>query len=236
MRTIADLQTQISGKYSPDNPGIFAFRERIADLGATVTFPASNSIIEYAEGFAITASHECEVPFAETERAFLASIGTSALHIVYNIWGDEEGYVGESTAVETIDAVSHGVPTIWLRQPGRLSPSIGKNLGIFTERLIAHGVWVEPLDQMSDEAVAASLGSVANRMTGVHPWTRKRHTFDAETRVYSYAVEGPEAAHDDGLGPLFANEYELELFHDIKRELYEQYDGAWQRYQHGRAG
>jgi hypothetical protein len=232
MSSAESLRTQISGKYSPDNTGIFDFRQRLIDLGIQVSFPAGGEILEYPQGFAITTPHERTVPFSETERAFLASIGCSDFHIVYNVLGDEDGYIGESTAVETLDAVSHGVPTVWLRPPGRLSPHIGKKLEIFTRRLTETYPWIEPLDRLSDKALTVSLGRLAARATGIHPFSshKKRFNFDPTTGGYSIQTTEPPLRHDDGLMVPICSDYELEVFYDIKQGLLNRYDATWQEY------
>lgn len=210
------------------------FRERLAGLGMDVRFPAGDSIIEYAEGFAITVPHEQTTPFSQTEQAFMDSIGTSDVHIVYNLWGEEDGYVGESTAIETIQAIAHNVPTVWLRQPRRLSPHITGRLKALTERSFEYLPWIEPLDRMPDKELVMALGQLAGRKTGVHPWSAPAPRPAYANGIYTY---GPGDASNpqkggDYLWPVI-NEYEEELFLDIKLALIGSYDAAWQRYQGG---
>jgi len=228
------LGTQVSGKYSPDNPGIFDFRKRLVDLGLDVRFPAGNTIIEYEEEFAITTPHERTVPFADTERAFFTSIGGSALHIVYNLLGNEEGYIGESTAVETIDAISHNIPTVWLRPAGRFSSKIKGPLKVFTERVFSYEPYIEPLDLLNDRELGAAIGRLASRETGIHPWSASMPRPKFKDNAYSYWTwtEGDPLRYlrSYALWPI-TNEFEEDLFFDIKRDLLGSYIEAWTRYQ-----
>lgn len=232
MSNLEGLSTQISGKYSPDNPDLFAFRQRLVAFGMDVRFPAGNDIIEYAENFAITVPHERVTPFPDTERAFMGSIGTSDLHIAYNVWGAEEGYIGESTAIETIEALAHNVPTVWLRTLGRLSPHIGGALQCFTERAFLHLPHIEPLDRMSDAELLAAIGRLVNRETGVHEWSANVPRPNFHNGTYSWGPYVDSRMHLGSSTLLwpFINEYEEEVFWGIKSDLLDQYSSAWERY------
>ena len=111
------FRTQISGKYSPDNLGPFAFKQVLKQAGLSISFPVGDTILEYEEEFAITVPQERRVPFHLTEEEFYRSIGENHLQIVYNLYGPLEGYVGESTLVETAYALARNKPIILLRDP-----------------------------------------------------------------------------------------------------------------------
>ena len=186
-----------------------------------MTFPASGEIIEYAEGFAIAAPHERETPFHDTEVAFLKSVIRSDLHVVYNIWGAEEGYLGESTAVETVRAMAVGVPTVWLRPPERLSPQINGDLGVFARR--ACGIsWVEPLDKLPDTDLKAAIGRLTAREVGTLPWAT-RHTIDDTGNLFW--------EDDSELNWPVSNDDEHEIFYDVMLGLKAKYAESWQKYQ-----
>lgn len=110
------LTTQISSKYSPDNMGVFDFRQKLMRAGFNVVFPAGNSIIEYEQEFAITIPEEAIVPFHVTEGQFLSEIQKNPFHITYNIFGPSEGYIGESTSIETAYALACDKPIFIMRE------------------------------------------------------------------------------------------------------------------------
>jgi hypothetical protein len=116
-RKTVSFSTQISGKYSPDNSELFAFKRLLKEAGLSVSFPVGDTIIEYEEEFAITVPQERRVPFHLTEEEFYRRIEENHLQIVYNLYGTVEGYVGESTLVETAYALICNKPIILLRDP-----------------------------------------------------------------------------------------------------------------------
>jgi hypothetical protein len=124
MSDLYKLKTQISGKYSPDNLELFAFKKRVQETGAVVSYPAGDSIISYPQGFAITVPKEGEVPFHDTEVDFLVEIGKSDIQITYNRCGSRDGYLGESTAVETAWAMMLQKPVVLVGPITETSPDI----------------------------------------------------------------------------------------------------------------
>lgn len=121
MRKIA---TQVSGRYSPDNSGVFKLKRHLTSAGATVNFPAGDSIIEYSCGFAVTVPEEGTTPFSQTEIKFIRSIKSSDVQIAYTSHGPASGYVGESTGIETAYAVCLNKPVIMTHAPSIYSPTL----------------------------------------------------------------------------------------------------------------
>ena len=74
------IRTQISGKYSPGNIGVFQLREKLLSDGIDIAFPVGSSIIQYVLEFAVTVPHEATTPFHETEVEFYKE------YILYNIF------------------------------------------------------------------------------------------------------------------------------------------------------
>lgn len=98
------IETQISGKYSPENTPLYDFKGWLTASGISVLFPKGNSVITFSEGFAITHPDEEITPFDITEVAFLRSVRNSPVHIVFNIYKDiegnlYEGRLGESASI-----------------------------------------------------------------------------------------------------------------------------------------
>lgn len=154
------LRTQISGKYSLDNPGVFAFKRQLVEAGVDVAFPVGDAIIEHSCGFAITVPHEAETPFHKTEVQFLREIRANPLQVTYNIYGDEDGYVGESTGLETAYALVHNKPIVMLREPRSYSPTIVPTIQALVERY-KDAVLVEKIDKLGRAALTDRLAEIA---------------------------------------------------------------------------
>jgi len=134
--------------------------------------------------------------------------------------------VGESTAIETIHAIAHNVPTVWLRPPGELSPHLSHHAAFFA-RDVMRDAWVEPLDQMSDQELTTTIGKLATQQIGIHPMNRQkpRPHFDGSCYLAPDGLGGPAYYY-----PLW-DDYREELFVDIRLGLRDQYRTAWHNYQ-----
>lgn len=99
------IRTQLSSRYSPDNLTLFDFKRHLRASAVDATYPIGDDIIGYDQGFAITVEEEAHVPFYSSELRFLRQVKANPLHIVFNINGGHEGYIGESTSVETAYAM-----------------------------------------------------------------------------------------------------------------------------------
>ncbi len=154
------LRTQVSGKYSPDNPGVFDFKRQLVEAGMDVRFPAGDEIIEYSCGFAITAPHESETPFHTTEVNFLREIRGNQLQITYDMYGENEGYVGESTGIETAYALLCNKPTVLVRPPGEYSPTIARPIKALIEKYKGDMI-IEPLDRLDPTTLKRRVGEIA---------------------------------------------------------------------------
>lgn len=73
------IRTQISGKYSPDNLGVFEFKEQLVEADVDIAFPVGDGIIEHSVGFAVTVPQEAHTPFHITELEFLREIRKNPL-------------------------------------------------------------------------------------------------------------------------------------------------------------
>ncbi len=152
------LRTQISGKYSPDNAALFRFKQLLKQAGLHVSFPVGDEIIEYEEEFTITVPQESRVPFHLTEEEFYRRIEENHIQIVYNLYGLQEGYMGESTVVETAYAMVCNKPIILLRDPffgKRASRTLADIIVANKEKLFIH-----PLDLLSAEGVRLYIQNI----------------------------------------------------------------------------
>lgn len=109
------IRTQISGKYSPGNIGVFQLREKLLSDGIDIAFPVGSSIIQYVLEFAVTVPHEATTPFHETEVEFYKEIARNPVQVTYNLNEDVEGYMRESTTIETAYALLCEKPIVLVR-------------------------------------------------------------------------------------------------------------------------
>jgi hypothetical protein len=109
---IGAFTTQVSGKYSPENLGLFDYTKLVP---VPCTFPKGREILLYTHEFAVTTPEEAERPFDKTQIDFLRSVRDNPIHFVYDINGLDEGYMGESTSIETAYAMALEKPILIAR-------------------------------------------------------------------------------------------------------------------------
>lgn len=112
-----ELETQIGGKYNRKDSGVFELKNVLERLGIRINYPAGDGIISDQKDFAVTSAEEQGQSFNEVEMGFLRSIKETPIHIIYNKFGDNEGYIGESASIELLYAVAHNKPVILIRKP-----------------------------------------------------------------------------------------------------------------------
>jgi len=116
-RMLEIVESQISGKYSKEESRLFEFRGLLVQSGVSVLFPAGGAVIEDDQEFAITHESELDQSFHKTELDFLHTVRNSPFHIVYNVFKENEGYVGESASIEIAYALTHNKPIVFVRDP-----------------------------------------------------------------------------------------------------------------------
>ena len=101
--------TQISSKYSPDNPGVIVYKKRLEQVKCFPSYPRGAQIIVFTpQEFAITTEQEAQTPFDKTQIDFFRQVKSCQFHTVYNVNGEDDGYLGESASVETAYAIVLG--------------------------------------------------------------------------------------------------------------------------------
>lgn len=156
------INTQISGKYSPDNVGLFEFKRQLVGPDISVSFPAGDSVLEYECGFAITTPEEAIIPFHVTEIKLLRDIQSNPVHITYNLFKGH-GYIGESTGVETLFAILNNKPVAVFEAvedcvfSPYVSPVVAELMGKYSTRLSI----IERPEEKSIGVIRDSLGSLA---------------------------------------------------------------------------
>lgn len=111
------IKTQISGKFSKEDMGIFQLKQKLIDGGIIVEFPFGNEIIEVYQGIPVTFHPEPNRSFYDVELEFFTAIRTNPVHIAHNKYGKIRGYLGKSASIETAYAILHQKPIVFLYQP-----------------------------------------------------------------------------------------------------------------------
>lgn len=111
------IRTQLSGKFSKKDKGIFRLRKKLIEAGIDVQFPFSDRIVGEHKGIPVTFIPNEERSFYDIEMAFFGAIRENPIHIVHNKFVRKKGYMGESASTETAYAILHGKPIILLHKP-----------------------------------------------------------------------------------------------------------------------
>src|SRR3989344_2356242 len=111
------IKTQISGKLSKDDDGVFRLKEKLVGAGITVEFPFGNKIVTTHKGIPVTFKPTRERSFYDVELAFFSAIRTNPVHVVHNKHGRQRGYIGESASIEISYALLHEKPVMMLYTP-----------------------------------------------------------------------------------------------------------------------
>lgn len=111
------IKTQISGKFSKEDAGVFQLKKKLECIGITVEFPFGDKIVATHKGVPVTFKPTKRRSFYDVELAFFAAIKTNPIHVVHNKHGGQHGYIGESTSIETVYALLHAKPIVMLYSP-----------------------------------------------------------------------------------------------------------------------
>jgi hypothetical protein len=112
------LKTQIGGKFSKHNLGLFDFKRRLARAGIEVKYPIGDTIVKTFNGVDLTFDPEkLSLDFYTVETEYLKSIRYSSFHTVYNTFQECTGYIGRSAGMEVAYAMLHNVPIVMLYTP-----------------------------------------------------------------------------------------------------------------------
>ena len=113
-----ELRTQIGGKFSKQNPGIFELKHRLVHAGIIVNYPTGDSIIKTVSGVDLSFDPDLSpLSFYEVECEYLKSVRNSSFHTVHNVFQNNNGYVGRSAGMEIGYAILHHVPIVLLHKP-----------------------------------------------------------------------------------------------------------------------
>ena len=112
-----EIKTQISGKFSAEDNGMFLLKRKLEQAGITVEFPFGDKIVGIYKNIPVTFVPTKKRSFYDVELAFFAAIRTNLVHIVHNKHEKRLGYIGESASIESAYAVLHRKPIILLYHP-----------------------------------------------------------------------------------------------------------------------
>lgn len=151
------VRTQLSGKLSKKDRGLFQLRESLIGAGIDVQFPFAEIVGAY-KGIPVTFVPSRERSFYHVELEFFMAIRTNPVHIVHNKHGKSLGYVGRSASMEIAYAILHNKPIIFLyklRFSAGVPPSVRKLIEANTDRF-----FVRRIDRLSGRTLVAYITAV----------------------------------------------------------------------------
>ena len=111
------IQSQLSGKLSVRDTGLFTLKKKLVEAGIEVQFPFGNKIIGEHKGIPVTFIPSRKRSFYDVELAFFRAIRENPVHIVHNRYGENRGYIGKSASTEVAYAILHHKPIVMLYRP-----------------------------------------------------------------------------------------------------------------------
>src|SRR3989338_5234043 len=112
------IETQLGGKYSKEDQGLFHLKSALTKAGIYVRFPMGNDIVVEHNGIALTFDPQAEgVSFYEAEVRYLRAIKNNSFHIIHNKYRQDLGYIGQSASVEMAYTMLHNKPLVLLYPP-----------------------------------------------------------------------------------------------------------------------
>lgn len=150
------IKTQLSGKLSKRDKGIFALRKKLIKAGIEVEFPFSGIVGEW-KGIPVTFASTAERSFYDVELAFFYAIRTNPVHVVHNKYGKRLGYIGESASMEIAYAILRNKPIVFLYKP-----RCSKNVPSSVKKLIKSNIsrfFIKRIDLLSGKNLVAYVAS-----------------------------------------------------------------------------
>ena len=168
------MKSQLSGKFSKEDSGIFALRKKLIKAGIEIEFPFNDKIVGEYKGVAMTFVPTPERTFYDVEFAFFEAIRRNPIHIVHNKDEKDCGYVGESASVEIAYAILHSKPVVFLYKP-----TFSSKVPLMVKKLIENNtdnLFIKRLDLLSKSKVVAYLSEAIEDFS-------KKYTYDTETEI-----------------------------------------------------
>ena len=158
------ITTQLGGKFSKEDLGLFDLKLRLVSAGISVAYPQGNGILATQNGVDLSFDPtKTTKSFYDIELDLFKMIKENQVHILHNKFKLDFGYVGRGASVEMAYAMSHDRPIILLYEPqmsSRVPPEIMK---IVSPRL--NGVNIKRLDQLCATGLKQFVESIAGMPT-----------------------------------------------------------------------
>ncbi len=111
------MKTQLGGKFSKLENGLFELKKKLESAGVIVEFPFNDGIIGQHNGIDVTFIPTEEKNFHSVEIDFFKAIKRNPIHVVHNKFVDQIGYIGVSASIEIAYAILHDKPILFLYKP-----------------------------------------------------------------------------------------------------------------------
>lgn len=156
------IETQLGGKFSSKDMGLFHLKSHLRESGITVQYPEGDGIVAVRNGIELTFDPDkVSKSFYEVELIYLDRVRQNPVHIVHNKFIDHIGYVGESASVEVAFAMTHSKPIVLL-YPSQLGESVPPSIkDILIKR--SDQFHVARLDQLPQQDVVGYLQNVIDQ-------------------------------------------------------------------------
>ncbi|OGZ58911.1 MAG: hypothetical protein A3B96_02175 [Candidatus Spechtbacteria bacterium RIFCSPHIGHO2_02_FULL_43_15b] len=168
------MKSQLSGKFSKKDSGIFTLRKKLMKAGIEIEFPFSDGIVGEYKGIAMTFVPTPERTFYDVELAFFEAIRRNPVHIVHNKYDKDCGYIGESASVEIAYAILHSKPVVLLYKP-TFSDKVQSAVKRLIETNISN-LFIKRLDLLSKQKIATYLWEAIENFSG-------EYTYNTETEI-----------------------------------------------------
>lgn len=155
----SSVETQIGGKFTREDLGLFVCKQRLIKAGVKVRYPEGDGIVADYNGIAITFDPNKGKTFYDVETDYLKSIQETPLHVVYNKFKDKIGYIGESASVEIAHGMLYKKPIILL-----YSPLFSENIPPHIKKILVRNIdnfIVKRLDLLDEDSLKVFIEDTA---------------------------------------------------------------------------
>lgn len=154
------LITQLGGKYSTEDDGLFKLKKTLQAAGVLVSYPEGESIVVIKNGIPLTFDpYKSKLNFYQVEINYLKSIKDTDFHIVYNKFKDHLGYIGESASIEMAYALIFNKPIVLLYLPF-FSDKVPNDIKVFLKNNLIQ-IFIERLDMLDKKSLRKYLKKIS---------------------------------------------------------------------------
>jgi len=153
------MRTQLGGKFSRADLGLFDLKKHLVAAGIKVLYPEGDGIIATRNGVDLSFDPESSPKsFYEIELDFFRMLKVNDLHVMHNKFVSDLGYIGNGASIELAYAMCHNKPVILLYKPimsEKVRPEI--------RRIVENGLsqlTIQRLDKLDITEVMTVVSSV----------------------------------------------------------------------------